>query len=324
MRVICSNPWIPVEWIKAHGVEPLGMWSLPENGDQGLALSGGVCAFAETVVRCAASNPGDALIFSTACDQMRRSYDVVCSRGRDRVFLFNLPATWQTASARELYRSEVLRLGRFLESLGGRRPAAGELLETIKRYRRGRTELLHAAPHCSARRFAEAASRFYADGQIGVSELLEEPVGRGVPIALIGGPLPSCHLGLIDVIEAAGAHVALNGTEPGERTLGPVIPAETEAADPVSALTKHYFESITDVFQRPNSRLYDWLRPRLRSRKVRGIVLWHFVGCDLWRAEAQSIREAFALPVLPLDADELQCRSARETGRLEAFVETLR
>lgn len=324
MRVICSNPWIPVEWIKAHGLEPLGVWSLPENGDNGLPLSAGLCAFAETVVRRAENNPGDALVFSTACDQMRRSYDVAASRGRDRIFLFNLPATWQTLTAAGLFRSEIVRLGRFLESLGGRRPAAVELLETMKHYRHGRVELLRAAPHCPARRFAEAASRLYADGRIKISELLEQPAGQGVPIALIGGPLPWCHRGLFDAIEAAGGQVVLNGTEPGERTLGPVIPAGTAAADPVSMLSAHYFESITDVFQRPNSRLYDWLRPRLRSRKVRGIVLWHFIGCDLWRAEAQSLREAFALPVLPLDADELQGKSARETARIEAFVETLK
>lgn len=324
MRVICSNPWIPAEWIKAHGLEPWGVWSLPENGGDGLPLSAGVCAFAETVVRCAERYREDALVFSTACDQMRRSWDVVACGGRDRIFLFNLPSTWQTATAGELFRSEILRLGRFLESLGGRSPTAGELLEVMRRYRRGRVELLQVAPQCSARRFAEGAARFYGEGRIGLSGLLEGPARQGIPVAVIGGPLPSCHLGLLDAIEAAGGHVVLNGTEPGERTLGPVVPVDAGAADPVSALSAHYFESITDVFQRPNTRLYDWLRPRLRARKVRGIVLWHFIGCDLWRAEAQSLREAFALPVLPLDADELQSNSAREAGRLEAFVETLK
>jgi benzoyl-CoA reductase/2-hydroxyglutaryl-CoA dehydratase subunit BcrC/BadD/HgdB len=95
-------------------------------------------------------------------------------------------------------------------------------------------------------------------------------------------------------------------------------------ADPVRALARGYFENITDVFQRPNTRLYSWLRTRLLSRKVRGILLWHFTGCDLWRAEAPHLREAFRLPVLLLEAGEVQGASPRDTGRLQAFVETLR
>jgi hypothetical protein len=77
-----------------------------------------------------------------------------------------------------------------------------------------------------------------------------------------------------------------------------------------------------DVFQRPNTRLYDWLRERLTARQVRGIVLWHYVGCDLWRAEAQPMREACGLPVLLLDADE--ATPNRGIGRLQAFLESLR
>jgi hypothetical protein len=80
--------------------------------------------------------------------------------------------------------------------------------------------------------------------------------------------------------------------------------------------------NCVDAFQRPNSRLYDWLRPRLAAREARGIVLWHYVGCDLWRAEAQPLREAFGLPVLLLDADETTLQ--RNIGRLEAFLESFR
>ena len=87
-------------------------------------------------------------------------------------------------------------------------------------------------------------------------------------------------------------------------------------------LARGCLANCIDVFQRPNTRLYDWLRERLTARKVRGIVLWHYVGCDLWRAEAQPMRSAFGLPVLLLDADEAAPR--RNTGRLEAFLESLR
>jgi hypothetical protein len=57
---------------------------------------------------------------------------------------------------------------------------------------------------------------------------------------------------------------------------------------------------------------------------VRGIVLWHFTGCDLWRAEAQTFRETFGLPVLLLEASGEPGAAPREINRLQAFVETLR
>ena len=78
------------------------------------------------------------------------------------------------------------------------------------------------------------------------------------------------------------------------------------------------------MFQRPNTRFYAWLKERLASRAIRGIVLWVYTGCDLWRAEAQTLRETFGLPVLLLEADEAQNCGPRDAGRIEAFVETLK
>jgi hypothetical protein len=116
---------------------------------------------------------------------------------------------------------------------------------------------------------------------------------------------------------------------PGDK-LSPPRKAELDAAVPLQRLplnafdllARGYLTNCVDVFQRPNTRLYDWLRERLTVRQARGIVLWHYVGCDLWRAEAQPMREAFGLPVLLLDADE--AAPNRNTGRLEAFLESLR
>jgi len=56
---------------------------------------------------------------------------------------------------------------------------------------------------------------------------------------------------------------------------------------------------------------------------VRGIVLWCFTGCDLWRAEWQTLREACHLPVLLLETDDAAGLAPRDVSRLQAFVETL-
>jgi hypothetical protein len=86
----------------------------------------------------------------------------------------------------------------------------------------------------------------------------------------------------------------------------------------------HYFDHCVDVFQRPNTRLYAWLEARLAERGVGGIVLWVHVGCDLWRAEAASLREAFGLPVLVLESQEAGAGGLRDANRLAAFFEALR
>jgi len=115
----------------------------------------------------------------------------------------------------------------------------------------------------------------------------------------------------------------LNATEPGERCL--LAPSATPSDESTpDALADRYFDGIVDVFSRPNSRLYSWLGARLELRRVRGIVLWVHVGCDLWRAEMESLREAFGLPLLMLEARDEWGGGVRELNRLAAFIETLR
>jgi hypothetical protein len=363
--IFYTSAWIPAEWIKAHGLEPRGVWFAVSSRSNLLPLSAGICAFAQSVVRLAEAQPDAAVIFTTSCDQMRRGFDGLVHGGLSRAFLFNLPATWQSPVACRIYRAEVERLGRFLVELGGHVPAPAELTRILEQFRQARSRLLEAAAHCSARQYAEAIVRFHWDGSLALGEppvsrlgthplparratgcagrddwfsgstcgettvgsLPEHPAppsDRSVPLALVGGPLPASHFDLLDTIEAAGGRVVLNATEAGERSLVPVFDAERLRVDPLDALVRGYFESSIDVFQRPNTRLYSWLSVRLAERRTRGIVLWHFVGCDLWRAEAQHMREAFGLPVLLLDADEGQSRSPRSAGRIQAFVEALR
>jgi hypothetical protein len=333
MEVFCTSPWVPPEWIKAHGLEPRGVWLAKDFACEPLSLAAGVCAFANAAVRLAERESQSAVIFTTHCDQLRRGFDSVGGVAPARLFLFNLPVTWQTPVAERIFTDELRRLGRFLIELGGHAPATGELAERVAHYSEARQRLLAAAAWCPARAYAEAVARFHLDGSVQLpSEAGERgaPGAGSVPLALVGGPLPQSQMPLLDAIEKAGGRVVLNATEAGERSLWPASlldPEEAAAAAPEGAallpwLARNCLANCVDVFQRPNTRLFDWLRERLTARKVRGIVLWHYVGCDLWRAEAQPMRAAFGLPVLLLDADE--ATPQRNTGRLEAFLESLR
>jgi benzoyl-CoA reductase/2-hydroxyglutaryl-CoA dehydratase subunit BcrC/BadD/HgdB len=331
MELFHASPWVPAEWIKAHGIEPRGLWYADELNPGGTRASAGTCAFAQAVVRFAETQPERAILLTTHCDQLRRGFDTFAGSLPGRAFLFNLPATWQSSIAERMYESELERLSRFLVGLGGHLPTMEALYETIDAYAKARKRLLAQAEVCPARDYAEAIARFHWNGPL---EVVTEPCAApdsAIPLALLGGPMPRAQWDLIEVIEKAGARVALNGTEAGERSLWSSPSLEDQATDGATSvssmrmrLARSYLRNCVDVYQRPNTRLYDWLKERLGARAIRGIVLWHYVGCDLWRAEAQSLREAFGLPLLLLDAGDAPLASARDNGRVEAFVESLR
>ena len=320
MDVFLTSPWIPAEWIRAHGLTPHGIWSAPNFEPGTSPLSAGVCAFAEAAVRLAEVRTNSAVIFSTACDQMRRGFDTAILREPGHTFLFNLPAT-QTAVAEDIFRAELERLGQFLRTLGGDAPSLERLRQEMEQSGATRKRLIESASAGSPRGFAEAVARFHWDGTFSPRPSVA-PTNQ-VPLALVGGPFLASHWKLLDKIEACGGRVVLNATKTGERSLTPAFEFADDA-NPFNALVHGYCDNIVGVFQRPNTRLYSWLKPRLTSRQLRGIVLWHFTGCDLWRAEAQTLREAFNLPVLLLEAGSEPGNDPRELTRLEAFVETLK
>jgi hypothetical protein len=324
MKVFYSSPWIPAEWLEAYGGRACNVGFAEGLCRNPLPLSAGVCAFSEAVLHYAEMHPDAAMIFTTACDQMRRSFDAFAAAPGRRGFLFNLPATWQSPVARQMFCSELERLGRFLQTHGGQAPTNENLAQIIERRARAKQRLLELAPRGSGRQFVRAIGRFHWNSSIDISDASPAPAAGSIPVAIIGGPLTASQWGVLDLIEAAGAWIVLNATETGERSLLPDFAPGELRGDPVGALVRHYFENIVDVFQRPNTRLYAWLGERLAARGARGIVLWVHTGCDLWRAEAQTLRETFRLPVLLLEADEVLTGFPREAGRIQAFVEMLR
>ena len=213
--------------------------------------------------------------------------------------MFNLPATWQTAAAGQIYRSELERLGQFLLAIGGTRrrrkgcgrkwcnPAGRESVCSNQR-RAGSPRGI-----CRSRGAISLGRRFFAAAAVAGRSNSARPGRRAVSRA---------------ALEIAGRNRSRRRTRRAERDRNrrtQFVAGDLNwrrARDPFDALVHGYCDNIVDVFQRPNTRLYSWLKPRLASRQARGIVLWHFTGCDLWRAEAQTLRETFGLPVLLLEA----------------------
>ena len=280
----------------------------------------GSCPYAEMFLEATATARTAAAVFATSCDQMRRAADQAAARMDGNVFLMNVPATWQSSASRQLYRSEVERLGGFLVRLGGTAPSPGVLAEEMRRHDRLRSVLLDNRAGLSSRKFAETLGQYWLDGTVALPARAACGASGAMPLAIVGETLLPAHFDLFDWIDTCGGRIALDATSGGERGLPSAFDPARIDADPFATLVEGYFNGIPDVFQRPNTRLYDWLRPRLRERGIRGIVLWHYAWCDLWHAEVNRIRDEFQVPVLHLDAGNAPSLKTR----VEAFLEILR
>ncbi len=330
MEVFLTSPWIPPEWVKAHGLEPRAITFAPGYGSDGFPLGAGICAFSQEAVRFAEQQTGSLIVFTTHCDQLRRTFDSLAAGAQPHAFLFNLPVVCRSPASQRIFRAELERLGNFCIKAGGHAPSRDGAFHCLETYRVGRAKLRDAARVYSHRTYVDCLARFHNDG------LAELPQGvcaqikpNGVRLAVIGGPVIGEQTGLWDQIENAGGCVVLDGTEWGERSLGapasaPIFAVADEVSALLDVLSRNFVESCVDAFQRPNHRLYDWLRDGVADRAVQGIILWHYYGCDLWRAEAQTIREKFRLPLLLLEADESGCGAERNANRINAFVEALK
>ncbi len=298
-KIVYACSYVPGEWIAAHGLSPERVMPRDLSDCDGLGRVEGLCAFVKAYVNevLAGVDRGGA-VFTTACDQMRRAYDVVKGKAGCATFLMNVPSTWQSDESKKLYVDELGRLGRWLCTLGGTSPSNALLAETMIRY--------------DEKRQSQRAVEQPCDG------------GGAVALAIVGGPMLESDFDIFEIIEQAGGRVVLDATETGELGLCDAFDKRRLADDAVGELARAYFECIPAVWKRPNDGLFEWLQAKCAERGVRGIIYHRFVWCDVWHAELYRVRESLGLPVLDLDVSgDWHWTLERTTNRIQAFLETL-
>ena len=321
--IIYSSPFVPAEWISAHGARPRRIRPDPAAAAPSGAPVMGMCPYARAFAAEAAAAPdADAAVFTTTCDQMRRAAEWVALDGTRPVFLMNVPATWQSPSSVRQYRDELARLGRFLVGLGGKRPSPRRLAEVMEAYDTRRAALRGALGTLSARGASEAVARFDRGEEV-AAPAPAATAPHGVPVALVGGPLMRGDERVFDAIERAGGLVVLDGTESGARTLPAPFDRRRLGDEPFLALVDAYFGAVPDAFRRPDTALEQWLTREVAASGARGIMVWRYVWCDMWAAWATRLREAAGLSVLDLDVSGDDAGLERTVHRIEAFLEVL-
>ena len=280
-RVLFGSPYVPREWIEGHG---LGAVEILPPATSPTEDAAGVCPYARLMLNAVESQPQDAVIFTTRCDQTRRISELFKGQ-REQSFLMNIPTTWQSQVAWDMYRDELLRLSRFLISLGG---------------------------------------KAFSPQRISPSTDSEPTAGAGTKIAVFGGPetarVPEFH----DLLRLNGLRIALDGTELSGLGRGDIDMMDLET-DPLTALTRACFVDLPDIAKRPNTQFYSFMSQCLKERGIEGIIVRTFPWCDLWAAELPRIRECFKLPVLHYVVDLTTALSSdkRLKTRLSAFAEMI-
>ena len=299
-----DSQYIPPEWAAAHGFLPerliplsLGEAALSTRPPPEQALLGrmGCCEYAAAWVSEAAQKKGAIVVATTLCDQLRRSAELL-SAATVHPFIFNMPRTWQNPAALKLYRAELERLSRFMQAHGGRTPDSNELGSIMLEYERGRKEKANA--------------------------IAEELQSKRYRLALLGGPLTSAEAWVQELLSAAGGSLVLDASETGELALVPPYDLRRLCEDPANELASAYF-TLPHPTRRPNDFFYAWLRERLVSRRVQGIIFWRHVWCDIWHVELARVREFCGLPVVDLDSSTQGGSRTRAESRILSLLELL-
>jgi benzoyl-CoA reductase/2-hydroxyglutaryl-CoA dehydratase subunit BcrC/BadD/HgdB len=321
-------PYVPAEWIAAHGLQPRRLIPLPVEGVSTIPRLEGLCPYARAFVNdVAACRDIDGVVVTTMCDQMRRIFDLLVRRVDVPALLLNVPSTWQTVAAQRLYLDELKRLGRFLVRLGGHEPDKEKLVHTMLGQAHGNGA--HGTPQDSAplELVGGSGKRQHADGshiRLQPSASSEDSACRchsveDVALAIVGGPLIQRDRVLFDIVAECGGRIVLDGTETGRRGRPAAFDRRRLVEDPLLELAQAYFR-IPDASRRPNSELYQWLKDQLERTGARGILFHHYVWCDKWHAEFLRLKEWAKLPVLRLDS-EGEVEIVRVRNRVRAFLE---
>jgi hypothetical protein len=239
-------------------------------------------------------------------------------------FLMNVPKTWQNVASQRLYLDELKRLGQFLIHLGGKPPSNDELAEVMLEYDSARAHIRDARGNLSCRQYSEAIAEFNRNKFLALHFTGGSLQTKGVPLAIIGGPLLKQDFQIFDIIENTGGRIVLDATETGERGMCAPFDRRNLRANPLIELVNAYFGGIQDTSRRPNDELYHWFNRQLKERDVRGIIFRRFLWCDIWHAELKRFKDWFKLPILDIDiSGDSDVKQNRQENCIRTFLETL-
>jgi benzoyl-CoA reductase/2-hydroxyglutaryl-CoA dehydratase subunit BcrC/BadD/HgdB len=336
--VAVINALFPLCLLEGCGVRPFRIMSgattkLESLGEQ--LIRPDSCPFCKSLIGGVKSETiphalADVYIVTSACDQVRRTAEVIENELGRHTMLLQYPMLDTDASRRYFTRETML------------------LLQQLCAFARTRFSLesgIHAFHQRN--RNAEIMQKLYLSANVPAATLLEistmsalmEPdafsafLDKLVPLAtrpqpakkilVIGSPLLAEDSGLLVLLEQHNVY-GLSTCSTGLAHFPVLDPPETQTEEAFmeSVLTSFIHHNVP-VGRRPNNRLYQSIAGLIESWKPDGIILKTLSFCDLWFTEKVRLQKTFDLPLLVLETGFGEGALGRMETRIDTFLETL-
>ena len=341
--------YAPVEIIHACGMLPVGLNGAGDQLDIQYAdarFGSFICSIVKTTLEMAMTGhfePLDGVLFSSICDSAR-NLCYVLKRNFPNMYVdfLHLPHNPVSSATVEFLRGEYERLLGHLEQLGGRRPAAEQLRQSIALYNDNRALLRclysfrASQPHLL--RTWELYTLMRAGNFVPVElhnawmrAALEEIRNRSgkprdsIRMVIEGAFCEQPPLDLIKLMEEAGCYFVDDDFILGRRWFTEDVPMN---GDPLTALAESYLNRAVYSSVRHDSRnpRHKALLEKVRRVDAQAVILLIAKFCEpayfdyvLFKRELESAR----IPHLLLEFEEKAFTFERLRSEVETFVESL-
>lgn len=335
LKVLGTLPYhYPRALVRAHGFHPMEVWAPASASAESGAKH--FQAYACSIVTRGTAflvdggfDQVDAVLVPHGCDALQGMGSVLRDFVTDRppVLTLYAPRTRRPVD-RDYLVAEYQRLGASLVAAGGHEPGAQDWAEAFAvegaADRALRDLYATRGQHAlSDREFHDAVrAREYLLPEDFTELVARLPVGPaprpGVPVVLSG--IVADPPELLDVLNAAGAHVAADDLSSGSRR---VLPAVNDS-DPWRQLARAYLDGPVDPTRAdPVALRVRRLRDLVRDSGALGVLTVAPTFCEPEQFYLPALRTGLDVPLLYLERESGSDVDGQLVGRIEAFVETL-
>ena len=344
----------PVELVRAAGAIPVSLCGKKEKpiADAERILPSNLCPLIKSSYgyaitgTCPYFAASDFLIGETTCDGKKKMYEFL---GQVKpLHVMHLPHSSGEPHALHFWYEEILRLGRFVEELTGRKIDRDHLRFQIRIHNRIRRLIRRISRFQSAERIPltgldmmtvmETKSFFvypekYLDLLMEFVSEMEDVVQSGFSpfepdaprILLTGCPIGKGSEKVLRIIEECGGAVVCIESCTGVKGLDLLV--DEEEKDPFMALARRYLQIPCSCIT-PNRGRLDLLGRLIDEYKIDGIADLTWQCCHTYNIESRVVSDFVengrGMPFLHLETDYSSSDLEQLRTRIEAFLEMVR
>ncbi|MBW1789050.1 MAG: 2-hydroxyacyl-CoA dehydratase [Deltaproteobacteria bacterium] len=282
----------------------------------------------------------DGAVWSSTCEQMRRSYELWCDQVKlDYFEMLSVPHSTEGERRLTWYRDEIEKIAKGIDGCFGRSVSEEELRESIRTYNRFRKLMLElyelrelVAPKLTGAEAMKIAQAGFSMPKEQFNDMLSAALAElearpgisdyNARIMVCGSYLDDTFL--LDLIEESGAIVVTDNLCTGRKYIEGLV---DEMADPLDALAQRYLNHVSCprmVGDYPKRLAFT--KKLIQEARVDGVIFQRLPFCDNHAVEnvmeSKAVEED-GIPVLNLEKEYLAADKGRLKTRIQAFLEKI-